>query len=132
MLNLSKKKIEHKNIINKFVSYSEMPFYLNAADVAIIWREKSIVNKVASPVKFGEYVCCGLPVIANESVDMIKEYIKKNSCGLLINSLDDIDINSLNRLKQINRQAIAETGLSNFGIDKIIDQYSQIYSAINK
>ena len=90
VLNLSKKKIEHKNVINKFVSYSEVPFYLNAADVAIIWRDKSIVNKVASPVKFSEYVCCGLPVIANESVDMIKDYIKKNSCGLLINSLDDI------------------------------------------
>jgi hypothetical protein len=132
ILNLSKKKIEHKNIINKFVSYSEMPSYLNAADVAIIWREKSIVNKVASPVKFGEYVCCGLPVIANDSVDMIAEYIKKNSCGLLINSLNDIDINSLNQLKQINRQAIAENGISNFGIDKIIEQYCKIYSTINK
>ena len=132
VLNLSKQKIEHKNIINKFVSYSEMPIYLNAADVAIIWREKSIVNKVASPVKFSEYICCGLPVISNDTVDMIKEYIKKNSCGLVINSLDDIDINSLNHLKQIDRQAIAETGLSNFGTEKIVDRYSQIYSAIIK
>ncbi len=132
VLNLSKKNIEHKNIINKFVSYSEMPSYLNAADVAIIWRENSIVNKVASPVKFSEYICCGLPVISNDTVDMIKEYIKKNSCGLVINSLDDIDIDSLNHLKQIDRKIISETGLSNFGIDKINDQYSQIYSAINE
>lgn len=132
VLNLSKSKIEIKNVINKFVSYYEVPFYLNAADVGIIWRDKSIVNKVASPVKFSEYVCCGLPVIANESVDMIKEYIKKNSCGLVINSLNDIDINSLNQLKQIDRQAIAETGLSNFGTEKIVDRYSQIYSEIIK
>ena len=130
VLNLSKSKIEFKNVINKFVSYSDVPYYLNAADVAIIWRDMSIVNKVASPVKFSEYVCCGLPVIANDSVDLINEYIKKHSCGILVNSLDDIDINSLNQLKQIDRQAIAETGLSNFGIDKIIDQYSQIYEAI--
>ena len=41
-----------------------------------------------------------------------------------------LDINSLNQLKQKDRQAIAETGLSNFGIDKIINQYSQIYSAM--
>jgi hypothetical protein len=130
VLNLSKSKIEFKNVINKFVSYSEVPNYLNAADVAIIWRDKSIVNKVASPVKFSEYVCSGLPVIANESVDMIRDYIKKNSCGLIINCLDNIDINTLNQLKQIDRQAIAETGLSNFGIDKIIDRYSQIYEAM--
>lgn len=132
ILNLSKSKIKFNNVINKFVNYSEVPFYLNAADAGIIWRDRSIVNKVASPVKFSEYVCCGLPVIANESVDMIKEYIKKNSCGLVINSLDDIDINSLNQLKQIDRQAIAETGLINFGTDKIIDHYNQIYSAINR
>ena len=60
-----------------------MPKYLNAADAAIIWRDKSIVNKVASPVKFSEYVCCGLPVIANKTVDMINNYILKNDCGLL-------------------------------------------------
>jgi glycosyltransferase involved in cell wall biosynthesis len=132
VLNLSKKVINHKNIINKFISYSEMPYYLNAADVAIIWRENSIVNKVASPVKFSEYICCGLPVISNDTVDMTKEYIKKNSCGLVINSLDDIDIDSLNHLKQIDRKIISETGLSDFGIDKINDQYSQIYSAINE
>ena len=131
MLNLSKKKITFKNIINKFVSYSEVPFYLNAADVAIIWRDKSIVNKVASPVKFSEYVCCGLPVIANESVDMIKEYIVKNSSGLVLDNLNDIKIDAMIQLKQKDRKAIAEAGLSSFGIDKIIKKYTQIYSAIN-
>ena len=75
VLNLSRKNIPHKNIFNKFANYSEMPVYLNAADIAIIWRDKSTVNKVASPVKFSEFICCGLPVISNYSVDMISEYI---------------------------------------------------------
>lgn len=131
ILNLAKREIEHKNIINKFVSYSEVPLYLNAADLAIIWREKSIVNKVASPVKFSEYVCCGLPVIANDSVDMIKEYIVKNSSGIVVNNLNDIKLDSLIKLKQKDRRLISETGLSNFGIDKIINKYTQIYSTIN-
>ena len=131
VLNLSKRKITFKNIINKFVSYSEVPFYLNAADVAIIWRDKSIVNKVASPVKFSEYVCCGLPVITNDSVDMIKKYIVKNSSGLVLNNLNDIKIDSLMQLKQKDRKVISEAGLSSFGIDKIIKKYTQIYSTIN-
>ena len=83
VLNLSKKNISHKNVINRFNSYNEMPYYLNAADVAIIWRDESVVNKVASPVKFSEFVCCGLPVISNRSVDMISEYITRNESGLL-------------------------------------------------
>ena len=56
-MNKSKKELHHKNVINKFVDYYEIPNYLNAADIAVIWRENSIVNKVASPVKFSEYIC---------------------------------------------------------------------------
>ena len=130
VLNLSKREILHKNVFNKFISYTEVPLYLNAADFAIIWRDKSIVNKVASPVKFSEYVCCGLPVIANDSIDMIKEFIVKNSCGLIKISLDEIEINSLAHLRQIDRKAIAESGLSLFGIDVITKSYARIYSGL--
>jgi len=130
VLNLSKKVISHKNVFNKFISYSEMPLYLNSADIAIIWRDKSIVNKVASPVKFSEYVCCGLPVIANYSVDMISEYITKHDCGILIDSFDDIEISTLNDLKQKDRKKISEAGILNFGIDSIVNQYFQTYSSI--
>jgi len=131
VLNLSKKIISHKNVFNKFISYSEMPLYLNSADIAIIWRDKSIVNKVASPVKFSEYVCCGLPVIANYSVDMISEYITKHDCGILIDSFDDLEMSTLNDLKQKDRKKISEAGIINFGIDTIVNQYFQTYSCIN-
>jgi len=47
------------------VPYEEVTKYLNAVDFAVVWRDNNIVNKVASPVKFSEYVCTGLPVIAN-------------------------------------------------------------------
>lgn len=131
VLNLSKKNIPHKNIFNKFISYSEMPLYLNSADVAIIWRDKSIVNKVASPAKFSEYICCGLPVIANYSVDMIEKYLTQHKCGLLIDSIDDMGMRALNDLMQKDRKKISESGILNFGIDTIVNQYFQTYSTIN-
>ena len=131
VLNLSMKKIPHKNIFNKFANYSEMPIYLNAADFAIIWRDKSIVNKVASPVKFSEFICCGLPVIANYSVDMISEYISKHDCGVLIDDFNDIEVSTLNDLKQKDRKKISESGISNFGINTIVNQYLRTYSSIN-
>lgn len=127
VLNLSKREILHKNIINKFVSYEEMPSYLNASDAAIIWREESIVNKVASPVKFSEYVCCGLPVISNYSVDMITEFIIKYNCGSLINTFNDLNLNTLNLVKNFDRKKISESGIMNFGIESIVDKYLQVY-----
>ena len=131
VLNLSKVKISHKNVFNKFVSFSDVPIYLNAADVAVIWRIKSIGNQVASPVKFSEYICCGLPVISNNSVDMISSYITKNECGLLIDKLDDLDNLSLYDLKQKDRKRISETGVLNFGSNKIVDQYLRTYTSMN-
>mgnify|MGYP001168740468 FL=1 len=130
VLNLSKKEINHKNIINRFVSYSEIPAYLNAADAAIIWRDKSIVNKVASPVKFSEYVCCGLPVIANNTVDMISEYLTEFDCGIIIDSLDSIAPVTLKNLSKKNRKMISETGIVNFGIETVVESYFKIYSSI--
>lgn len=131
VLNLSKKVINHKNVINKFVIYSVMPEYLNAADAAIIWRDKSIVNKVASPVKFSEYICCGLPVIANSSVDIINDYLIQHNCGIIIEKLESIDSGILSALKQKDRKMISDTGIKYFGIETVTDKYLKIYSSIN-
>lgn len=132
VLNLSKKVINHKNIINKFVNYTQIPAYLNAADTAIIWREKSVVNKVASPVKFSEYVCCGLPVISNNSVDMIREYLDKYGCGMVIDNLIEIEFSKIKVFKQVDRRKISDTAILHFGIDIVVEKYLQIYSSVNK
>ncbi len=128
VLNLSKKKIDHHNVFNKFVDYSDMPAYLNAADIAIIWRDQSMVNKVASPVKFSEYICCGLPVIANNAVDMITEFVAKYNCGVIIRSFDDLNMNMLHNLKQEDRKIISEPGILTFGINAIVNKYLQVYN----
>lgn len=130
VLNLSKKEIAHKNIINKFVSYALMPSYLCAADAAIIWREESIVNKVASPVKFSEYICCGLPVISNQVVDMIRDYIVNEDCGIVLNSLDELEIDELNTLKMKDRNSISEMAVKKFGLQKITNTYLKTYSLL--
>ena len=129
-LNLSKVKINHKNIFNECVRYRDMPQYLNAADIAVIWRDMSIVNQVASPVKFSEYVCCGLPVIANQAVDMIVEYISSNACGLILKEVSDIKMNNILPLMMKDRYSISKQGISRFGMDAIIDSYLDIYSRI--
>ena len=128
ILNLSKNTIEHKNIINKFVDYNLVPKYLNASDVGLIWRDKSIVNEVASPVKFSEFICCGLPIVANDSVKMITNYIKNFSFGKLLNDLNELSNEDITRLKFLNRQEIANKGQELLGIDRIIENYFKIYT----
>lgn len=130
VVNLSGNVIPHKNVINRLVDHNEVPSYLSAADIGLIWRENSIVNKVASPVKFSEYVCCGLPVIANDAVDLVREFVTRHSSGFLVNSLNDITIDRLMKLESIDRKAIAKWGKATFGIDTVTDRYIREYSSI--
>lgn len=130
ILNLSPVKVSNKNVINKFVKYSEVPNYLSAADIAIIWRNEGVVNKVASPVKFSEYICNGLPVISNRSVKMIYDVITKYKCGKIVANIESITKELVNELLAMNRVSISSVGQEIFGIQSIASKYKEVYLKI--
>jgi hypothetical protein len=63
--------------------------YLLAADYGLLYREPSVTNQVASPVKFAEYLSCGLNVIISEQLGDFSEFVKAHGCG----SIGDAKIN---------------------------------------
>ena len=118
MLNLSRTAIEGANVINRFVDYRDVPRHLMAADVAVLWREDNIVNQVASPVKFAEYVCCGLPVIVTSSVPSASDYVSARHRGLIsdeIETVSDEEIRALTR--SVNRGVLAEQARAKYGVE---------------
>lgn len=52
----------------KKVQVTEVPDYLNAADVAFALREPSFSMQGVAPIKLGEYLLCGLPVLASKGI----------------------------------------------------------------
>jgi hypothetical protein len=52
----------------QFVEPAKVKDYLYMADFGILYREQSITNKVASPVKFAEYLNCGLKVMISKNL----------------------------------------------------------------
>jgi glycosyltransferase involved in cell wall biosynthesis len=63
--------------------------YLAAGDIGLLLRESSLVNRVASPVKFAEYMAGGLPVVISEGVGDYSELTRRESTGLVIS--DDLN-----------------------------------------
>ena len=63
------------------VPRSEVPQYLSAADVAILLRRPTVVNRVASPTKFAEYLLCGLPVLISEGIGDSSDLVRSNGVG---------------------------------------------------
>jgi len=111
--------INDKDYLVISLPYAEVPAYLNAADIGILLREKNLVNRVASPIKFGEYLCCGLPVIMSSEIGDTEEIIEQHGIGKLID-LEDLDIEKSDLIQFINnfeRVRTAEIGKELFSVE---------------
>ena len=70
----------------------EVADLLRIADVGLLLRKKSIVNKVALAVKFGEYLASGVPVLVTESAYEVARLVKKHRCGVVIHDESDPEL----------------------------------------
>jgi glycosyltransferase involved in cell wall biosynthesis len=63
--------------------------YLPAADLGLLLREANPVNAVASPVKFAEYLACGLPVLVTTGIGDYSSIVEKERLGGVVDIHDD-------------------------------------------
>lgn len=73
------------------VAPDRVPDVLPAGDLGLLLREQSIVNRVASPVKFGEYLAAGMPVVVTPNIgDYSDDVVRsKLGCCVSIEASDD-------------------------------------------
>ena len=79
-------KLKHQfpnQVVCQKLKVSDVPKYLVSADYGLLLREATITNQVASPVKFAEYIACGLKVIVSNHLGDYSEYVKTFENGLL-------------------------------------------------
>lgn len=130
VLLLSKKGTSKEGVISMYVPYSEMHKYLSASDVGVIFRSDNVINSVACPIKFIEYLCCGLPVLSNRTVKFIDDELSASKFGVLVNGYSDIESVSFKSLCEIDRNAISSTYRERYGVVSIANQYSKLYDYI--
>lgn len=95
-----------ERVRQKWVNPSEVKTYLSLCDYGLLLRDNNITNNVSSPVKFAEYLECGLNIIISSSIIDYAKFIEKNKCGLIWNSGDEYPVliknNDKNRLENIS------------------------------
>ena len=96
---------------------NEVPKYLLAADYGLLIRENTVTNQVASPVKFAEYLACGLPVIISRNLGDYSEFVTKNNCGYLLNEFN---------FQPRNKPIIKNIALNHFKKLVFIDEYRRL------
>jgi len=76
--------VGYEHITVRSASHDKVGLYLMAADVGLLLREDTPTNQVASPVKFAEYLRCGLPVILTPYIGDFGELAMKKRVGRTI------------------------------------------------
>ncbi len=93
--------VQHEDIFN----------LLQMGDIGLLLRDNSIVNHVASPTKFAEYLICGLPVIITDFVGDYSEMVKQHKLGWIIDLSQlsiDADLKKFIQDVEIRRVEYAE------------------------
>jgi glycosyltransferase involved in cell wall biosynthesis len=66
------------------VAQEEVPAYLMASDAGLLIRQPSRMNRVSMPVKVGEYLSCGVPVVLSRMDGWVDDLIRDGGAGIAI------------------------------------------------
>lgn len=78
------KKIFSSDVSIFSVKHEDVGGWLNVADAGIILRHNILLNNVASPIKIGEYLATGLPVICTKGIGDYSQKIFSFGAGVVI------------------------------------------------
>jgi glycosyltransferase involved in cell wall biosynthesis len=113
-------------------SHKEVHRYLSAADVGFIMRHDTLVNNVASPVKVGEYLACGLPVILTRGIGDYSDLLPAAGVGMLLDETADIADQVLRFIHRSNFVSLRSDAIrfakSRLTMSANLDHYRLLYA----
>ena len=126
-----KQNIPKESIDVRFAERQELPSILSTFDIGIFFIKPSFSKQASSPVKQGELMSMGIPVITNSGVGDTDEIINKYKSGILIKSFTEEEYsraaNSISDMLEWNKATIREGALEYFSLNRGVEEYAKIY-----
>ncbi len=112
-------------------AHHEVPSFLNLAQASIQFIEPAFSKRASSPVKLGESLAMGVPVIANVGIGDSQALIQEGLAGICINSWDDIPSAAADfQRMRFDSNAIREYATRTLGLEQGIAAYQEVYTKI--
>lgn len=110
-----------KKVLNK-----EVPVYINSASICFGLREYAYSMQGVSPIKLGEYLLCGKPIIASQNIGDTNERLQNKKGILLINN-NNYNLKEIIQFIDTDftpvKQDIRQLGLQEYSIDQAAQSY---------
>lgn len=127
------KNIDLDKIIIKPVAYDDVPTLLRLSDASIFFILPVFSKKASSPVKQGEIMAMGIPIICNSGVGDTDFVIEKYNAGILVDEFTNIDYSqSIKKFEntQFNKEEIKRGADEYYALEKGVEKYNNIYKSI--
>ncbi len=113
-----------------------VPAYLASADVGIAFRRPSFSQRAVCPIKVGEYLLCGLPIVANAGVGDLDAQLADCSGAFVGPSISPAVIDAAAEWfvehvfhRPEPRDAARERGLAHFSLERAVEGYGAAIEA---
>lgn len=125
-----KGKMDPRDVQVIQVPHGEVPGYLCAADVGVLLREDTLTNNVAAPIKFSEYMCCGLPCIISENIGDTAQVVRGGHAGIVLDSGRELPtLDEFGNLLSLNRKEISMVMSQKFSSQIYLAEVFKLYRA---
>lgn len=117
----------------------EVPRYLAAADLGIAFRTASLSQQAVAPIKVGEYLLCGLPVLSTSGIGDLDDQLDAKT-GRLLDGLDEATleqaavwfIDEVLPARERYRASCRERGLEHFSLARSAEQYREAFRILRQ
>lgn len=116
--------------------HAEMPGYLSAADVGLSFVRPLPSKRASSPVKNGEYLACGLPVVTTAGIGDYSTVIARERAGVV---LEGFSVAQCAAAAEALGRLLVEPGLrgrcravalAHASLDLVTSRYLRVYDAL--
>ena len=119
------------------VRSSDIPSYLRCSDVGLALRKPTFSMQAVAPIKLGEYLLCGVPVVATRGVGNTE--VISNDAGILLQSVDSVQlknaadwiVNSVLTDREAYRKKSRVIGLKSFSLESTAANYYQAFQSLS-
>ncbi len=129
----TKRGISLEYFIIKRTDYTEVPLYLSLSDYAIFFIMPVFSKSASSPIKQGEIMSMGIPIVCNSGVGDTDFVINNYECGLLVKEFNDKEYDKIIAKIQntsFNKKIIREAASDFYSLEKGVNAYFETYKSV--
>jgi hypothetical protein len=117
-----------KSIVVRSGSFQEIPKYLSAGDVGLSLRKFAPSLAGLAPIKLGEYLLMGLPVIASRGVGDTEQQIGSEALAFFLDPENEVAcLEWIEGIRGLDPFKIREFAIAEFSLERAVRDYLPIF-----